>query len=204
MYTKRYGRMVALDIKPLRTLKAPLDIANSLHVIPLINWLQNRLLPAVKPIYDRQVSLLHQLKITVSTLKRLISRVKLLSKQVFSKSKDNDGDGDNDDDDDDGPMRHLFPSSVKINHDSLISMHHISKSCVSSSELSLSHTTTTASHVNEIEELSTSEISSCRLSPQFIKHKHKKCALHAILKELQNLSCCINLLMNLLDQLQLL
>ncbi|CAH8840999.1 unnamed protein product [Trichobilharzia szidati] len=181
-------------------LATPLDIANSLHATPLINWLQNRLLPAVKPIYDRQVSFLHQIKITVSTLKRLISRVKLLSKQVFSKSKDNDGD-DHDDDDDD-PMRHLFPSSVKINHDSLISMHHISKSCVSSSELSLAHTTTTASHVNEIEELSTSEISSCRLSPQFIKHKHKKCALHAILKELQNLSCCINLLMNLLDQLQ--
>ncbi|CAH8495918.1 unnamed protein product [Heterobilharzia americana] len=166
-------------------LTTPLDMASLFNVIPLMNWLQNRLLPLLKPIIDRQKSFLHQLKIIVSTLKHIISRVKVFSKQLLSKSKD-DG------------VESLFQSS-KINHESSMFTNRMSKVYLSSSESSLSHT---VPQLNKNEDFSSSELSSFYLSPHFIKHKHKKCGMHSALKELQSLSCCVNLLMNLLDQLQ--
>ncbi|VDO60714.1 unnamed protein product [Schistosoma margrebowiei] len=172
------------DLEFLMT--APLDTANAFSAKSLTHWLQTRLLPILKPIIDRQTSFLHQLKITVSTLKRLITKVKLLGKN-FLPLKSNDD--------------HVESVSECLTVDCespLYDMNCTPKGYFNSSESSLSHIVLKCS---KNEQLSSSEISSCNVSPYF-KHKHKKYGLHLTLKQLHSLSCFTDLLMNLLDQVQ--
>ncbi|CAH8525674.1 unnamed protein product [Schistosoma rodhaini] len=172
------------DLEFLMT--APLDTANAFNATSLTHWLQTRLLPILKPIIGRQTSFLHQLKITVSTLKRLLTKVKLCGKKFLSlKSKDDLGKS--------------VSQCLTVDCESpLYDMNYTSKGYFNSSESSISHI---ASKCSKNEQLSSSEISSCNVSPYF-KHKHKKYSLHLTLKQLHNLSCFTDLLMNLLDQVQ--
>ncbi|KAH8860195.1 FERM,ARHGEF and pleckstrin domain-containing protein isoform 3 [Schistosoma japonicum] len=167
------------DLEFLMT--APLYTANVFNATSLTNWLQTRLLPILKPIINKQRSFLHQLKITVSILKRLITRVKLLGKQLLLiKSKDND-------------KVESVSQNFAVDCESPLLV-----KCFDSSESFVSHI---PPQFNEDEQLSSSEISSCNFSPYF-KHKHKKYGLHLALKKLHSLTCCTNLFMSLLDQLQ--
>ncbi|CAI2726458.1 unnamed protein product [Schistosoma spindalis] len=172
------------DLEFLMT--APLDTANAFSATSLSHWLQTRLLPILKPIIDRQTSFLHQLKITVSTLKRLITKVRLLGKNFLSlKPKDDHGES--------------VSERLTVDCESpLYDMNYTSIGYFNSSESSMSHTVLKC---NKNEQFSSSEISSCNVSPYF-KHKHKKYGLHLTLKQLHSLSCFTDLLMNLLDQVQ--
>ncbi|CAH8482867.1 unnamed protein product [Schistosoma turkestanicum] len=166
-------------------LTAPLDTANLFGATSLTHWLQTRLLPILKLITNGQTNFLHQLKTTVSTLKRLLSKVKLLGKNIlFLKSSDDHGE----------PVSESFTADCE----SPLYMRHASKGYFNSSESSISHL---AFQCSKNEQLSSSEISNYNLSPYF-KHKHKKYGLHLAMKKLHNLSCVTDLLMTLLDQLQ--
>ncbi|CAH8510823.1 hypothetical protein MS3_00006418 [Schistosoma haematobium] len=172
------------DLEFLMT--ASLDTANAFSAKSLTHWLQTRLLPILKPIIDRQTSFLHQLKITISRLKRLITKVKLLGKNILPlKSHDDNVES--------------VSECLTVDCESpLYDMNYTSKGYFNSSESSMSHIVLKCS---KNEQLSSSEISSCNVSPYF-KHKHKKYGLHLTLKQLHSLSCFTDLLMNLLDQVQ--
>ncbi|RTG83696.1 uncharacterized protein DC041_0004715 [Schistosoma bovis] len=175
-----------LPITKQRIIEASLDTANAFSAKSLTHWLQTRLLPILKPIIDRQTSFLHQLKITISTLKRLITKVKLLGKNILPlKSHDDNVES--------------VSECLTVDCESpLYDMNYTSKGYFNSSESSMSHIVLKCS---KNEQLSSSEISSCNVSPYF-KHKHKKYGLHLTLKQLHSLSCFTDLLMNLLDQVQ--